>query len=71
MANKKKKCSTCLKKKISWWELRSDCATCRRHWRAFNRGETQISPMERAITAEQIKRVKKSHKKNKNKSVSV
>jgi hypothetical protein len=58
-----KKCSTCLKKRVRWWELSKDCSVCRSGWRAFNRGDTPISPMQRAIVTEQEKRVKKARKK--------
>jgi len=56
-----KKCSTCLTTQRRWFEVLSkDCHDCRRQWKAYYSGRTQISPMERAILAEQISRVQEA-----------
>ncbi len=57
------RCSTCRRKhSVQWWEFSHDCADCRNQWKAWKRGDTPISPLARAIEAEEIKRTLKTHK---------
>lgn len=57
----RKRCSICGNRKIGVWILTTDCTNCRKQWKAFYAGQTPISPLMRAITAEQIERVAQSH----------
>lgn len=57
----RKRCSICGKKKIGVWVLTTDCTNCRKQWKAFYAGQTPVSPLMRAIIAEQIERVAQSH----------
>lgn len=57
----RKSCSICGRKKIGIWMLTTDCTICRSQWKAYYAGRTPISPLMRAITAEQIERVAQSH----------
>lgn len=53
----RKHCSICNKRKVGLWFLTEDCSVCRAQWRAFYSGQTPVSPLMRAITAEQIEKV--------------
>lgn len=56
----RKNCSLCSKAKIGVWVFTKDCSNCRKQWKAFYAGQTSVSPLMRAIAAEQIELVSRA-----------
>lgn len=56
----RKNCALCGSRKFGIWALTTDCSNCRKQWKAFYAGRTQVSPLMRAIAAEQVDRAAKS-----------